>query len=114
MVGHETGASPRGEPRRWLLLAALVGVIALADASPLWKLRPPSVVLGALVGVVDGPRASAFFALLVAGVLAGPALALGWVIRRPLIGGSRARLLNPLLSWRCSPRRGSWARAHQR
>jgi hypothetical protein len=84
----------RGEPRRWLVLAMFLGVCALADASPVLKLRPPSVVLGALIGAIDGPRADACFALLVAAAVGAPALATGWVARRRwLPRGGRARFL---------------------
>jgi hypothetical protein len=81
-------------PARSVVLAAFLGVCVFADASPLLKLRPPSVVLGVLIGASEGARASACFALLALGAVAAPAITAGWVARRrPLPEGRRALLI---------------------
>ena len=88
----------RGEPRPAVVLATFAGVCALADVSPLAKLCPPSVVLGALSGEADGGRAWSLYALLVAAALAAPVVALGLVISsaraHPRGGGRGAALAN--------------------
>ena len=71
----------RGEPRLGVVLAAFLGVCGLADVSPLFKLHPPSAILGLLVGEGEGTRATVLYALLVGVAVAVPALAL-WLVAR--------------------------------
>jgi hypothetical protein len=90
-VGDEA-AMKTGEPRLRVVLAAFVGVCALADVSPIAKLHPPSIVLRSLVAGTDGSRAWTVYWALVAIAIALPTFALGWVARwRSLPGGSLAR-----------------------